>query len=561
MKRIILLFVLLSMVLFSSFATELFDVPLTVVIQKSGNNYNVTITFEDQEDSSIFILRSEATDPSSNVSLSMTRSSGVQFTVSRPGNSKTLAIQLLYHDPVTPAGTYYYSSIYHMADWTTGTFHINTQGKIGGEPSDNLAYFTPSSNTVINLDESYNTPLMNAAINTLGLNYLGKIGSMNTTHSIMFSIASSGRFQSMSEPSLYREYWLALCPYYITRNNMNVAQGEKPYCYDTLTQTTISSTSLVPNTRDALDHSINVATPPTFSENASTVPVGPSSETAYVRNQLYTIMLCMESIDSETLKHMAEVDDYYTDITISWVCLNPDCEETSHSGSYSLNIRGFYSENSNNYLDSLSFVISPSAESLGIDLIEMALENPQNQNPKPSVKISDFRIVSYPRTVTESGETPSKMDLYRGNCVAYNWNEHVYVYISASSDLSGYNEGFLFVNKVSHNTIPFQLQVRDSNTGEVNNNITYDGTTAWNGLQGSPAPSSYCLDLGTLNITNDNRGNEYGSIDFSQSVYLVLPESSVAMLRNYKSNPSASGAGVFPGKYEATIYYHIICTD
>ena len=561
MKKLLLLFILLSAVLSSVFAAITFDVPLTVSIS-NNNNYTVTINFVNQEDAVVFHifaanLSSGRPDHSDEMQPGVSKSFNGS---NKTGHDKKLAIVLAYQDEHDGVFTYWYGEVTYL-NWTKGySATINVQGKIGGEPSDNLAYFSQSSIETINLGNSYSTPQMNATENTTAENYLGKLGSMNTGHRIQFTVSCSGKFQSASEPTLYRNFWIALAPYRMSKTMKGTVSvyNTAQYYYDVSTQSLISSTALVPNTRDSALNTVTVTTPQTFSVNSTNIPVGPGSETAYVVNQWYNLMLCMEDIDAETLKHMAEVDDYYATITISWHCIENGCDEVSHSGSYIINLRGYYSFNSGDYLDTVSFVVSPTSESMGIDLIAMAMANPEVQNPQPSVKISDFRVLSTAKTVNSSGATPSTVELYRGQGVAYNWKEHVFVYLSASSNLSGNNNGFQLVNKTSHKAIPFQVQVRDDN-GVVNK--TYDGTTAWNGLQGSPEPSTYCLDLGTLNITNDNRGNTYGSIDFSQSVYLVLPEAAVTMLRNYKANPNANGSGDFPGKYEAIVYYHIICTD
>lgn len=387
--------------------------------------------------------------------------------------------------------------------------------------------------TVINLTDYFNgTPKYSDYEGKLNAsNAIGTIGVANCNHRILYTIKATNqsRFVSQSDPSKYREYYLVVVPdqgdenvrayYYPNGGNYNSA-----------------------NALSSLDNNGIITMSAPISNGTNYVNVSNYGR-MYVKSVGLDLFLCMDQLQDDDLLHLAQSDDYYATINVSWQCENPDCEE-AHSGSFDITVRGYYGSTQKTN-DSIFLLLYPTTESTKINIKEVAMNH-------STVDIATFKI-----------NTTTKED--------FNWKNHLFAFLSASANYNvSDNNGFILKKMGdSSTTIPYTLTVYNTTNGALTENKkVYDGKDYFTN---AASAGSFCLDLTDYTkVSVDTYNDRYNAINYEGKVEMKLNDFAIPGSGNdfaaVMANPSSSDSYLldyqnYIGKYESQIYYHVVYTD
>ena len=363
-----------------------------------------------------------------------------------------------------------------------------------------------------------------------------------TNHEITYTISTTGKFVSQSDPSKYREFYVVIVPDYATQGS-----SDRYFYY--------STSKTAPSTK--------TNNPLTFTDNNSYYSIG------------IDLFLCMDNPENERT-HLSANDDYVATITVTWTCKCTenvktykkgnngnwkdyyDTNKTNynvtcpiHSGSFNMMVRGYYGTNptAEEKKDTFLLVVNPTQESRNLNLKDMAVYNQTKQ-------IAGLTI----STTTKK---------------TFDWRSHVHAFLSASSDYAtADSNGFRLVNTGNRSiSIPYKLTVYNTTSGLRDNGKIYDGTAYYN----SATISQVQLDLkdysksssdNYYSVFTDLYGDTYYAINYNGEVDLTLVDFPVpgtdgvqffTMMRN--QNDYLVPYSKYIGKYESNIYYHIVYTD
>lgn len=370
---------------------------------------------------------------------------------------------------------------------------------------------------------------------------VGVVGVANCNHEIEYTIdTNGGRFVSQSDPSKYRDFYVVYVSYYSQQ-----AEATDRYFYYSDND---SSSSAAPSTKGN-NNTIGFTAPTT---NGSSVQVGHSSSwwggsqatNARVYSVGIELFLCMDQLQDKDLLHLAQSDDYYATITVSWHCKNSNCTE-GHSGSFNITVRGYYGNNGGQAKDSIFLLLEPTTESTKINIKDVAMHH-------STVTIANFKI----NTTTKEN---------------FNWQNHLFAFLSASSDYSvSDNNGFILKKMGdTSTTIPYTLTVYNTTNGVISENKkVYDGRDHFTN---ATSAGSFCLDLTDYTKTSvDSFRDTYNAINYEGKVEMKLNDFAIPGSGNgfaaVMANPSSSESYLldyqnYIGKYESQIYYHVVYTD
>lgn len=263
----------------------------------------------------------------------------------------------------------------------------------------------------------------------------------------------------------------------------------------------------------------------------------------YVKSVGLDLFLCMDQLQDDDLLHLAQSDDYYATINVSWQCENPDCEE-AHSGSFDITVRGYYGSTQKTN-DSIFLLLYPTTESTKINIKEVAMNH-------STVDIATFKI-----------NTTTKED--------FNWKNHLFAFLSASANYNvSDNNGFILKKMGdSSTTIPYTLTVYNTTNGALTENKkVYDGKDYFTN---AASAGSFCLDLTDYTkVSVDTYNDRYNAINYEGKVEMKLNDFAIPGSGNdfaaVMANPSSSDSYLldyqnYIGKYESQIYYHVVYTD
>jgi hypothetical protein len=276
----------------------------------------------------------------------------------------------------------------------------------------------------------------------------------------------------------------------------------------------------------------------------------------------------MDELSNEDLTHISENDDYIATITISWECYENTCNG-HHSGSFDINLRGYYGENTGLDTDTFFIVVEPTSQSLNLNLKDILL----NHETKT---IANLIINTTTRRIKESSS--SGWSWWGGNndddnSTDYKWRDHLYAFLSSSPDYNSSNQRFLFKNIMDSSiTIPFTLKV--SNSSDPSHYSTFDGLDYF---VSKTSNSGNFLDLKdyTKSSTDyyskftDRFQKSYYAINYKASVDMTLQDKEVSvngenvLLSVILSDTDtySSKYSSFVGRYSANIYYHVVYVD
>lgn len=388
---------------------------------------------------------------------------------------------------------------------------------------------TEDALNVFNLNNVYYLPMRSstwgsnsASSGTINeSNYIGQLGVSNCSHQIKYTVSTSGSFVSQSDTTKYRDFCIAMCPRY------EYLLGDNGFFWDVETNKAVNSSERAPNTR-------NTGTASVTSPYTNNTNVYVSSGTRRrIQKFWIDLVICMDTLNSDDLKHISENDDYIATITLEWSCKTSNCNQASHKGSYTFILRGYFGDSSAAQ-DAVYMFVIPSASSTNMSIRDI-IQNGEK-------KIADIQVHTNTRTDTSRYSTSS------GRCPGYEWKDHVFTFISASpSYATSDNAGFLLKKKNNPTvTIPYTLNVRSSD-GSLNR--TFDGTDYYYGSTAAQK-KAYCINLGNYSTSTDRYGNTYNTIDFYGYVAIDIDDPTGAI--------SSNAGGIYSGVYESYIYYHII---
>lgn len=404
--------------------------------------------------------------------------------------------------------------------------------------------------------EAYSNNLVNGTYitkpqNNKVPNGIGHFGaSSGCEHQITFTVYSDGRFTSQSDPTKYRDYYVALKPRIREYTGPKISDGKDlNYFVNAKTGAVAALTDRVPNTRES--NTISVTSPAMINlydlsagaivlTEDKLVNSGPKKGLIYPARVYWDVLLGLDPITSQDKIHLADLDDYIARVYITWACEDSNCTNPEHFGSFVFTIRGLYNS-SGNESDNVFMIVNPEAAASRLDILGMLDAN---------TGIGRERIATMNVLTTNPNNNPK-------------WDTHVMVFLSASPNYNTQNpEGFklkrYFPSVNSSTDIPFVIRVYNEGFEGVTENRHYTGTEYYRSYQ---QDKNMCLNFIGKRI--DDSGNEYDIIQtynertgksssgliFNGSVYLEIDDSA-GTIRNHPEN--------YAGIYIANIYYHIV---
>lgn len=360
---------------------------------------------------------------------------------------------------------------------------------------------------------------------------LATVGVAGCEHQIVYTITATNeaKFVSQSDPSKYRKYYVVVVP------DQGDIEGTSRYYYYPNGGNSSSTALSTKNSNSFTLTTIKTDGSVTTRVNYSYVTIGSMG---------LDLFLCMDQLQDEDLLHLAQSDDYYATINVSWHCANGNCTD-AHSGSFDITVRGYYGNNGGQERDSVFLLLYPTTESTKINIKEVAMNH-------STVDIATFKI-----------NTTTKED--------FNWKNHLFAFLSASANYNvSDNNGFILKKMGdSSTTIPYTLTVYNTTNGALTENKkVYDGKAYFTN---AASAGSFCLDLTDYTkVSVDTYNDTYNAINYEGKVKMKLNDFAIPGSGNdfaaVMANPSASDSYLldyqnYIGKYESQIYYHVVYTD
>ena len=435
--------------------------------------------------------------------------------------------------------------------------------------SERVWYFSDGGTSynisTVNLEKAYYVPKYGTAYSDPGndgnrtdgtygrkTNVLGNIGCAFTDHELKFTISTSGRFVSQSDPTKYREFFVALKPRWRHKDYNDDLNFN--YMRD-LTQQ-YSDTDPVPNTRNG-NAVLYSPAQPQHAPNSDYSDVTLNGTLYRFMKYYMDICICMDELTTEDLTHLAPGDDYIATISISWECTDPNCDKSEsgnewHDGSFVFVVNGYYDVGHGSSHD-VFLQLNPEPASMNLDLVSIA-----DHDSIPDVKIANLQIY------TTTREKVNNKD----------WLQRIKVFVSASPNYNTASAGFRLRNDNGY-YIPFTITLKDFDLvsqSEINNGINsqkeFDGSKAFNSL----------TDDDLITLTQQQMSNKGGksvySIACGANVYIRLGTDNLGIVRAYSStdatgqivkdvnseNPGTAYdvSSKLAGIYTSDIYYFII---
>ena len=369
-------------------------------------------------------------------------------------------------------------------------------------------YYLPNYSQTWSKDKDYGNPIKGTYS---VLNTLGNFGVMSCEHKLCFTITTDGRFTSQSDPSKYREYYLAMRPRCRPKggNDIDYNRGSNGVYVET-------SERLI-NTK--LTGSMTYITPP-VSSSGSAVPVDAAGTIKTIDRFHADLIVCMDELTSTDRQHLSEKDDYFTTINIDWHCEENGCTNPNHSGHYIVVLKGYYGDDNPRY-SLVSLFVKPTVQARNLDILDIV----RNDNGKATIANMSFYCASKPK---------------------FSWKDKVYVYLSASDNSKTSNaNGFALTNRTTTQTIPYTLNI-------LRNGVvvgTFDGTDYSNGKK----PAHYIDFTSSQTYLLDREGNTSYSIVFEGEVEIDLGNLTEQQINSNLIN--------YGGVYTSNIYFYVVTSE
>ena len=413
---------------------------------------------------------------------------------------------------------------------------------------DSGSYYRYNFQSVMNLSDVFEQPNYSQSDykNKLSsANAIAAVGVAGVAHNIKYTFNThGGTFVSQSDPSKYRSYYIVASPDYSDSSGSNISRSY--YKYDVENDRGVSDSEMLPNTKNS--PIMTYVTPKTDGSN--------QYYSSYYKDNIYSfgldLFIIMDELSNEDLTHISENDDYIATITISWECYEKTCNG-HHSGSFDINLRGYYGENTGLDTDTFFIVVEPTSQSLNLNLKDILLNNEKKDIANLTINTTTRRIIN--------------------GSNAHLWRNHLYAFLSASPDYNSSSQKFLFMNIMDHSTtVPFTLKVY--NNSDPSHYSTYDGLDYFTSANDN---SGNFLDLKdyTKSSTDyyakftDRFQQSYYAINYTGRVELTLLDKEVSvggtnvMLSTILTDTDtySSRYSKYVGRYSANIYYHVVYAD
>lgn len=356
----------------------------------------------------------------------------------------------------------------------------------------------------------------NSDYGTISLkNYLGKFTVQDCDHRIKFTVSTSGKFVSNSDPTKYRDFCVALSPRCKKRNSNGNPGSDFGFFWDVEKNSAVNPEERLPNTRET--GTVSCVTQITDGRNV----YYSSGSRMGLYSFWFDILICMDAANSEDYKHMIEGDDYYATIDFTWECYENNCNSAAHSGSYQITLRGFYGNFSSGQ-DDFNISVTPSPYASNLDILKI-IDNSGYQD------ISSIVVKSTPKSSSSA------------------WN-NIYVFLSSSDSYSSRGGSFVLTNRADPSkTIGYTVSIYNEDGTTLNN--TYDGTQYFSGNNANQKKNNTKkLNLGSFQTTKNRNNTTFYYVN-----YLGTAKINILNGTTIKNNTE-----YYAGIYESTIYYHIV---
>ncbi len=351
-------------------------------------------------------------------------------------------------------------------------------------------------------------------------NYIGQFGCALTGYAIEFTVQSDGHFTSQSDPTKYRNFFLALRPririnntpyvhYYDDGTDVNYLLGSNG--------TLVSTDERLPNTRA---NGVVSYVAPAYTTEDNYRNIGPGTNNFYYVSRFWCDMLvCMDELTPAELQHMSDANDYVAMVTVSWRCIDPACETPEkYNGSYTFVLHGHFND-SDPVNRQISMYVNPTADSMKLDLATILAAETEEGRQR---KIADLNLYC-----------SSRND---------NWKDRLFLFLSSNPNYNATGSTFRLVGETNRNkSIPFKILVKNSD-GSGNRVFEGDGTYT--------KRKSDCIEIpnSCIQVLQDRLTALHYSVLFESDVYISF-ESGI----DIDALPSDI--------YESYIYYHIVYAD
>ena len=363
-----------------------------------------------------------------------------------------------------------------------------------------------------------------------GINIIGKTGCAYCDHNIRFTISTNGgRFVSVSDPTKYREFYVAIFPR--CRYTPNPSNLDDAYYWEIEEGVPqeqgsgVNHEDRLPNTKATGSVSIIA---PAFSVGDNYIDF----DTGVKKNILRwwcDMLLCLEPLTTEDLMHLPKdntnKEEFLATITVTWDCLDPDCDGTGanacHNGTYTFAILGYYGKKPD--ASQVSMFVTPDSGANSLNIINIL-------NGTGEQRLAGLQLYS-----VSSGTS---------------WNGKVSCFLSSNAAYNSSGLEFALVRQDgSPQTIPYTVKVVNSEDGAVQ---VYTGTASYPDCKDGDDNTGYNKRIDITNAVKsapDRQGNRTYMLEYSGDVYIQLTDPGSAIRNNQ---------ALYSGVYKSTIWYHLV---
>ena len=340
-----------------------------------------------------------------------------------------------------------------------------------------------------------------------GKNILSNAGCENTDHIIKYTVRCENYFVSQSDTMKKRPVSIAIIP----RVN---AGGDTNYCADP------RDGAVQPQLTDYVQNTANENFEASFYSPKTNGTVyyhnTDDGKQGYISRFWIDLIIVMPVLTDVERASLITADDYLLNITVTWTCNEPGCDDEDHCGFVSFYIRGAY--NTAVPQDTAYMFVEQLPEASALNLTEMT-----TLQGKLTPTIADMDIYTVFKIFSNQNRK---------------WANFLTIYMS-----SGDGREFKLTAD-DGTTIPYVINVVDRNTGVLN--ATFDGTDYY-GKKGI-----HKIDFTNYQQDIPNRQSDTAnSVYFPGEVQIEIPDSFITGVQDWTDYETA-------GAYTSTVYYNIV---
>ena len=356
-----------------------------------------------------------------------------------------------------------------------------------------------------------------------GVNILGKIGCAYCDHNLKFTVdTNGGRFVSVSDPTKYRDFSVALFPRARDNNDHNyyweIEEGQPNNGGHAIPHET-----RLPNTRST--GTVSVISP-AFTLQNKTIPYDNPATINCVRWWL-DMVLVLDPLTTEDKMHLpketAEKEEFVATISVEWHCLDPNCDgegrNAFHNGNYTFVVLGYYGKKPD--ASQVSMFVTPDDAASNLDIINIL-----GQSGEGEQHLAGLNLYSVSGTA--------------------DWNGKVSCYLSSSAAYDSNNAQSFALVGPSH-SIPYTVKVVN---GDGSGEQVFTGAASYPACKEGPAGNDKRIDItSSVEEMPDRQGNYIYMLQYAGDVYIELSDPG-AVIRN--------NMAAYSGIYRSSIWYHLV---